>query len=80
MLGLARRAGERGGSYPCAFNASNEVAVAAFLDGRLPFLGISEVVERTLDAADGSPATDVESLNEADREARRLAEQALVAA
>jgi len=80
MLGLARLAGERGGSYPCAFNAANEVAVAAFLDGRLPFLGIPEVVERTLDAADGSPATDVDSLDEADREARRLAEQALVAA
>ena len=80
MLGLARFAGERGGSYPCAFNAANEVAVAAFLDGRLPFLGIPEVVERTLDAADGSPATDVDSLDEADREARRLAEQALVAA
>ena len=80
MLGLARLAGERGGSYPCAFNAANEVAVAAFLDGRLPFLGIPEVAERTLDAADGSPATDVEALQEADREARRLAEQALVAA
>jgi 1-deoxy-D-xylulose-5-phosphate reductoisomerase len=80
MLGLARLAGERGGSYPCAFNAANEVAVAAFLDGRLPFLGIPAVAERTLDAADGSPATDVESLHEADREARRLAEQALVAA
>jgi 1-deoxy-D-xylulose-5-phosphate reductoisomerase len=80
MLGLARLAGERGGSYPCAFNAANEVAVAAFLDGRLPFLGIPEVAERTLDAADGSPAADVESLYEADREARRLAEQALVAA
>ena len=80
MLGLARLAGERGGSYPCAFNAANEVAVAAFLDGRLPFLGIPEVAERTLDAADGSPATDVESLREADREARRLAEPAQVAA
>jgi 1-deoxy-D-xylulose-5-phosphate reductoisomerase len=80
MLGLARLAGERGGSYPCAFNAANEVAVAAFLDGRLQFLGIPAVAERTLDAADGSPATDVESLHEADREARRLAEQALVAA
>jgi 1-deoxy-D-xylulose-5-phosphate reductoisomerase len=80
MLGLARLAGERGGSYPCAFNAANEVAVAAFLDGRLPFLGIPEVVDHTLDATDGSPATDVESLHEADRQARRLAEQALVAA
>jgi 1-deoxy-D-xylulose-5-phosphate reductoisomerase len=80
MLGLARLAGERGGSYPCAFNAANEVAVAAFLDGRLPFLGIPEIAERTLDAADGSPVADVEALHQADREARRLAEQALVAA
>ena len=38
MLALARRAGELGGTYPCAYNAANEVAVAAFLDGRLPFL------------------------------------------
>ena len=36
LLALARRAGELGGTYPCVFNAANEVAVAAFLDGRLP--------------------------------------------
>ena len=35
LLALAREAGERGGTYPCAFNAANEVAVAAFLEGRL---------------------------------------------
>ena len=80
MLGLARTAGERGGTYPCAFNAANEVAVAAFLAGRLPFLGIAEVTERTLDAVDGSPAADLGELQAADAEARRLAEQALVAA
>jgi 1-deoxy-D-xylulose-5-phosphate reductoisomerase len=80
LLGLARRAGEQGGSRPCAFNAANEVAVAAFLDGRLPFLGISEVVERTLDEADAPEARDVDELVEIDAEARRLAEQALVAA
>src|SRR5205085_3038634 len=45
MLALARRAGEAGGTFPCAYNAANEVAVAAFLDGRLPFLGIAAVVE-----------------------------------
>src|SRR5213082_1141941 len=56
MLSLARGAGERGGTYPCAFNAANEVAVAAFLAGRLPFLGIAETVEETLAAADGAPA------------------------
>ena len=45
LLALARRAGEDGGTYPCAFNAANEVAVAAFLEGRLPFLGIAATVE-----------------------------------
>jgi 1-deoxy-D-xylulose-5-phosphate reductoisomerase len=80
MLGLARRAGELGGTHPCVFNAANEVAVAAFLDGRLPFLGVAEVVERTLDAANGSPARDLDELVAVDAEARRLAEQALVAA
>ena len=48
LLALARRAGESGGTYPCAYNAANEVAVAAFLAGRLPFLGIAGVVEETL--------------------------------
>src|SRR6476469_10296380 len=48
LLALARNAGERGGTAPCVFNAANEVAVAAFLDGKLPFLGIAEVVEETL--------------------------------
>jgi len=80
MLGLARRAGQAGGTYPCAFNAANEVAVAAFLDGRLPFLGISELVERTMDDVDGAAAADLNELVEADAQARRLAEEALVAA
>jgi 1-deoxy-D-xylulose-5-phosphate reductoisomerase len=75
LLPLARRAGELGGTYPCAYNAANEVAVAAFLDGRLPFAGIAEVVEETLDAADGSAARDLEELVTADAAARRLAER-----
>jgi 1-deoxy-D-xylulose-5-phosphate reductoisomerase len=73
LLGLARQAGELGGTFPCAFNAANEVAVSAFLDGRLPFLGIAEVVEGTLGAAAGAPARDLADLVEADAEARRLA-------
>jgi 1-deoxy-D-xylulose-5-phosphate reductoisomerase len=73
LLSLAREAGERGGTYPCAFNAANEVAVAAFLDGRLPFLGIAETVEETLRAVDGAPAGTLEELVEADAEARRIA-------
>ena len=73
LLALAREAGERGGTYPCAFNAANEVAVAAFLDGRLPFLGIADAVEETLAAVDGAPARDLDELIEADAEARRVA-------
>jgi len=80
MLGLAREAGKRGGTFPCAFNAANEVAVAAFLDRRLPFLGIADVVEEALDAADGAPARDLDELVKADAQARALAERRLVAA
>ena len=80
LLGLARRAGEAGGTYPCVFNAANEIAVAAFLEGRLPFLGIAEVVEDTLDAADGSAARDLDELIAADEEARRLAQRGMAVA
>jgi 1-deoxy-D-xylulose-5-phosphate reductoisomerase len=77
LLALARQAGERGGTYPCAFNAANEVAVHAFLERRLPFLGIAEVVEAALAEADGAAARDLDDLVEADAEARRLAERSL---
>ena len=76
LLALARDAGESGGTYPCAYNAANEVAVAAFLAGRLPFLGIAGVVQETLDAVDGAAAGDLDELVRADAEARRLAESA----
>jgi len=79
MLALARQAGEEGGTHPCAFNAANEVAVAAFLDGRLPFLGIAAAVEETLAEVDGSPARDLDDLVEADAAARRLAERGVPA-
>lgn len=79
LLSLARRAGEQGGTFPCAFNAANEVAVAAFLEGRLSFLGIAATVEETLAAVEGAPARDLGDLVEADAEARRLAEMELVA-
>ena len=77
MLSLARKAGEAGGTHPSAYNAANEVAVAAFLAGRLPFLGIAGVVEETLGRVHGAPAGDLDQLVEADAEARRLAEEAL---
>ena len=74
LLALAREAGERGGTFPCAFNAANEVAVAAFLDGRIGFLEIAAVVEDALARADGSPARDLQELHEADRRAREAVE------
>jgi 1-deoxy-D-xylulose-5-phosphate reductoisomerase len=73
LLRLGREAGERGGTYPCVYNAANEVAVQAFLDGRISFLGIADAVEEALAEADGSPARDLDELTEADAAARRVA-------
>jgi len=72
LLALAREAGERGGTYPCAFNAANEVAVQAFLEGRIRFLDIDAAVADVLARVDGAPARDVDELIEADRNARNL--------
>lgn len=74
-LRLAREAGVRAGTAPCVLNAANEVAVAAFLDERLPFLGIAEVVERTLQTVDTDAARELDDLVEADSAARRFAEE-----
>ncbi|MDH4176509.1 MAG: 1-deoxy-D-xylulose-5-phosphate reductoisomerase [Thermoleophilia bacterium] len=80
LLGLAREAGERGGTYPCAYNAANEVAVHAFLEGRIGFLDIAGTVADALAAADGAPAGDLSELMEADSAARAAARRRLVAA
>jgi 1-deoxy-D-xylulose-5-phosphate reductoisomerase len=80
MLALAREAGERGGGAPCVYNAANEVAVAAFLAGRLPFVGISEVVAETLTTVETSGVRDLDDLLELDRSSRAVAEGALAAA
>jgi 1-deoxy-D-xylulose-5-phosphate reductoisomerase len=72
-LSLARAAGETGGVAPCILNAANEVAVAAFLEERLPFLGIPDVVERTLSTMETPPARDLDELKAVDAEARRRA-------
>jgi 1-deoxy-D-xylulose-5-phosphate reductoisomerase len=74
-LRLAREAAQAGGTAPCVLNAANEIAVHAFLAGRLPFLGIAEVIERTLDTLGSSPVRTFESLYDADREARAAAEK-----
>src|SRR5256886_4661526 len=72
LLALARDAGEQGGTYPCAYNAANEVAVQAFLDERIGFLDIAGAVEDVLARVDGAPARDLGDLVDADRRAREL--------
>jgi 1-deoxy-D-xylulose-5-phosphate reductoisomerase len=72
-LALARAAATAGGSAPCALNAANEVAVHAFLEHRLPFLGIAAVIEATLDRLEPQPVRAFETLYDADHEARAIA-------
>jgi len=72
-LRLAREAAIAGGTAPCVLNAANEIAVHAFLAGRLPFLGIAGVIEETLARLGTQPVRAFESLYEADREARAVA-------
>lgn len=76
-LGLAREALRRGGPLPCALNAADEVAVAAFLDRRLPFLGIPAVIERVLERIAATPVRSISDVLAADAEARRLAGEAV---
>lgn len=76
-LRLAREAGESGGTAPCVLNAANEVAVASFLAGEIPFTGIADTVESVLERADTSPATHFVDLFACDNSARRLAVEAL---
>jgi 1-deoxy-D-xylulose-5-phosphate reductoisomerase len=72
-LRLARQAGEAGGTAPCVLNAADEVAVEAFLAGRIPFTGIPEVIERTLEALPGGPVRHFEDLFDVDETAREHA-------
>jgi len=79
-LRLARDAAAAGGTAPCVLNAANEVAVAAFLGGELPFTGIADVIERALAAVPWRPLGHFSDLYEADAEAREFAEMATAAA
>jgi 1-deoxy-D-xylulose-5-phosphate reductoisomerase len=72
-LRLAREAAEAGGTGPCVLNAANEVAVHAFLGGRLGFMGIPAVIERTLDRVGASAVHSFDSLYDADARARDVA-------
>jgi 1-deoxy-D-xylulose-5-phosphate reductoisomerase len=73
MVDLARAAGLAGGTAPAAFNAANEEAVAAFLGGRLSFLGITEVVAAVLEAHDVESEPELERLLAVETEARTAA-------
>jgi 1-deoxy-D-xylulose-5-phosphate reductoisomerase len=74
-LRLAREAMKKGGAYPCALNAADEIAVAAFLEGRLPFQGIPEVIERVLQRTPRLRFEKMEEVLTADVEARRMAQE-----
>ena len=74
-LRLAREAMKRGGAMPCALNAADEVAVAAFLERRLPFLGIPEVIERVLGRMPRVRFEKMDDVLTADLEARRMAKE-----
>jgi len=76
-LRLAFEAIAAGGTAPVILNAANEVAVAAFLAGRLGFTAIAELVEETLQRFAVEPVEDLQQLLAIDRRARALAEQAL---
>jgi 1-deoxy-D-xylulose-5-phosphate reductoisomerase len=76
-LGLAYRAITMGGTAPAVLNAADEVVVQAFLDRRIPFLAIPEVIERTLDAHVVQPAESVGSIMRADAWAREEARRRL---
>jgi 1-deoxy-D-xylulose-5-phosphate reductoisomerase len=74
LFRLARQTLEAGGLAPAVYNAANEVAVAAFLAGRLPFLAISSVVDHALQVIDNRPPQSLADVLAADGAARRAAE------
>ncbi|CAA9227185.1 MAG: 1-deoxy-D-xylulose 5-phosphate reductoisomerase [uncultured Acidimicrobiales bacterium] len=74
-LALAYEAGRAGGSAPAWLSAANEVAVATFLDGLMPWAAIADVIKATLDRHDGGVLETVADVVDADRRARDLARQ-----
>jgi 1-deoxy-D-xylulose-5-phosphate reductoisomerase len=74
-LGLAYAAGRSGGTAPTWLNAANEVAVQAFLEGKITWIDIAEVVEASLDSWDGVFAGSVEEVIEADSKSRNAANE-----
>ena len=77
-LRLAREAMKKGGAWPCALNAADEVAVAAFLQRQIPFPGIPEVVENVLARMPGVKFARMDDVLAADAEARRVAKEEVI--
>ena len=77
MLKMGFDVAEKGGAYPAAFNAANEVAVDAFMKNEIGFLQIAEVVEHTLQEDWQFEFESIESVFEADKLARKIAHEAL---
>jgi 1-deoxy-D-xylulose-5-phosphate reductoisomerase len=78
-LALARQAGESGGTAPCVLNAANEVAVASFLEGRLGFMSIPVLIERTLNAHEVQSVSTVDLIRQVDAWARAHAGALVIA-
>jgi 1-deoxy-D-xylulose-5-phosphate reductoisomerase len=79
-LALAFAAAKQGGTSPTILNAANEIAVAAFLSGKLPYLRIAQVVEATLNHLESKQAQSIEDVLESDRKAREVATTYLIQA
>ncbi len=76
-LRLAREAASAGGTMPAVMSAADDVAVEAFLDGRIAFLDIPDIIEDVMQRADNQPADDLDVIIEADRRAREMAARAV---
>ena len=72
-LQLAYNAAEQGGDAPAVLNAANEIAVQAFLDGKIGFMAIPQVVEKTLESFDFSEPESLAAVQESDKRSRSLA-------
>ena len=76
-LALAKEAGRAGGTLPCAMNAANEIANAAFRSGACGFLDIQDIVESVMEQTKVEPVASLEQLADVDRHARELAKDVL---
>ena len=72
-LALAQQAMAESGTMPAILNAANEIAVEKFLDKQLPFLAITDVIKTVLNQLEVSKASDIETILEADKQARSAA-------